>query len=50
MLTWRADDICTRRRWGITCHDRHKRSGGYIFIGEAVGEIGDPESCCCGGD
>lgn len=31
-------------------HDRHKRAGGYIVMGKAIGQVSDPESGCRGGD
>lgn len=34
----------------MACQDRHERSGGKMFVGEAIRETGDPESGCCGGD
>src|SRR5690349_16021909 len=50
MLTWRADDICTGRRWRMTRHDRPERTGSYMLMGQAIGQVSDPESCCCGGN
>lgn len=50
MLTWRADDICTGRRRWMTCHDRHQRAEGDMFMGEAIGQLSNPESCCRGGN
>ena len=42
MLTWRTDDIGTRRGWWMTCHDRHERPGDHMFMCEAVGQVRDP--------
>src|SRR4051812_6472002 len=50
MLTWRSNDICACRGWWMTRHDRHERPGGHIFMGEAVGQVSDAESCCGSGD
>jgi hypothetical protein len=50
MMTWRADDIYTCRRWWIACHDRDKRAGCHIFIGQAIGKPSDAESCGGGGN
>lgn len=33
----------------MACHDRNKRAGGHISLGDAIGQISDPESCCGSG-
>ncbi|ARS68218.1 hypothetical protein CN204_25630 [Sinorhizobium meliloti] len=30
---------------GIASHNRNKRAGGHIFVCDAIGELGDAESC-----
>lgn len=47
MLTWRADDIYACRKWWMACHNRNERAGGHIFMGDAIRDSGDAESCQC---
>ncbi len=34
----------------MACHDRNKRAGGDVVVGDAIREPGDTESCQCCGD